>query len=939
MGWSVPHFVGLRQGWLTAVLVVGAGAALSVILFTSIRHLENHRIDADFTGRCTQITSVFQVTIQRRLDVVDSLAAFYAASDEVRRDEFRNFAAAIRSQSQVIHNLEWVPRVPDAERDAYVAAAQADGYPHFQITELAADGTLVPASRRPEYFPVYFVEPYDGNERALGFDLACDASRSAAMKRARDTGRTAATEPLTLVQSQGEKAGFLLFRPIYSSSHGPPRPEQLTGYLLAVFRVGEIIGDARPSLRHDEIKVHLYDVSDPNAPTTLYAADSQSEPHLSWPAFETRIDVAGREWLLRYRPTTHYLARQRSGKDWTALWFGLSFVALLCVVLAGAGFYTRKIERSEVNLKAALQETRRAQDETDLHDGVMQKINEGTGLRQVLDYVFESFDAIIPYDRIGCAMIRDSDRCVYGYWAKSRSGSLKLDHHYSSPLAGSSLLSVAKSGTPRIVGDLQAYYRDHPQSKSTRLLLEEGMRSNLTCPLTAMGKAVGFLFFSSAKSDTYGTAHVQTFMRIANKLSLVVQKGHLHDEMGDELRQSEERFALAVDGTDAGIWDWDVTINSVYFSSRWKSMLGYRDDEIGSSFQEWERRLHPADRERALQTINAYLEGRTTSYELEHRLRHKNGSYRWIIARGAALRDADGKPRRMVGSHIDVTERKAAEETIRQSHAHWLAAQKVQAHLLPDAPPLIPGLDIAGACFPCHFTAGDYYDFLRLSDGSLVLVIADVMGHGFGPALVAATIRTYLRSVEDSAMELADVAAGLNQLLFRSTEEERFVTLILAQLDLNTLRLQYVNAGHPAGYILDACGDLKATLSSDFPPMGLEAAASYPLGDFVALAPGDLLVLMTDGFLETLSPADFQFGAGRALEVIRKHRSRSARDLVSAIRLATTDFAAHSEQADDLTAVVMKLEAEVVLPTRSMETAPVPEAVLCGEPNAEIRSV
>ncbi len=135
------------------------------------------------------------------------------------------------------------------------------------------------------------------------------------------------------------------------------------------------------------------------------------------------------------------------------------------------------------------------------------------------------------------------------------------------------------------------------------------------------------------------------------------------------LVKSEERFELAVRGTDAGIWDWDLRTDKVHFSPRWKSMLGYAEDELGDDYAEWERRLHPDDRDRALETVRAYQAGETPHFELEHRLRHKDGSYRWILARGTCLRDADGRAYRMVGSHIDVTARKLAEERLKRTAA------------------------------------------------------------------------------------------------------------------------------------------------------------------------------------------------------------------------------------------------------------------------------
>ena len=136
-----------------------------------------------------------------------------------------------------------------------------------------------------------------------------------------------------------------------------------------------------------------------------------------------------------------------------------------------------------------------------------------------------------------------------------------------------------------------------------------------------------------------------------------------------QVRESEERFNLAIQGATDGLWDWNVRTNAVYFSPRWKAMIGYSDNELPNQFEEWRSRIHPDDLEPTMTALNAHLNGQTTFYEIEHRLRHKDGSYRWILARGASVWDNSGKPYRMAGSHTDITRRKRIEEALRRRDA------------------------------------------------------------------------------------------------------------------------------------------------------------------------------------------------------------------------------------------------------------------------------
>ena len=140
----------------------------------------------------------------------------------------------------------------------------------------------------------------------------------------------------------------------------------------------------------------------------------------------------------------------------------------------------------------------------------------------------------------------------------------------------------------------------------------------------------------------------------------------------EALRESEQRWQFALEGAGDGLWDWDAQTNQVYFSHRWKAMLGYGDDEIGKTLDEWDKRIHPDDRDRTYAELNPHLEGRAPAYISEHRVLCKDGTYKWILDRGIVIsRTPEGKPLRVIGTHSDITQRKQMEQALERSTAQY----------------------------------------------------------------------------------------------------------------------------------------------------------------------------------------------------------------------------------------------------------------------------
>jgi diguanylate cyclase (GGDEF)-like protein len=158
-------------------------------------------------------------------------------------------------------------------------------------------------------------------------------------------------------------------------------------------------------------------------------------------------------------------------------------------------------------------------------------MNAGLLLEEILERVYESFRGLIPYDRIGCALIDHAAWTLRARWARSEAREIEISVGYEQPLHGSSLETIVETGQPRIINDLPAYLARYPASDSSRRIVAEGMRASLTCPLVARGRPIGFLFFSSQRAGAYADTHVDLFSRVAGELSIVVEKSLLYEKL------------------------------------------------------------------------------------------------------------------------------------------------------------------------------------------------------------------------------------------------------------------------------------------------------------------------------------------------------------------------------------------------------------------------
>ena len=207
------------------------------------------------------------------------------------------------------------------------------------------------------------------------------------------------------------------------------------------------------------------------------------------------------------------------------------------------------------------------------------------------------------------------------------------------------------------------------------------------------------------------------------------------------------------------------------------------------------------------------------------------------------------------------------------------AARSIQQRLMPQAPPAFPGFDIAGWNRPADQTGGDYYDWQFLPGGRLAVLIADVSGHGLGPALLMAVCRAYARASLPAGTELASVLVRVNELLHPDVSGGRFVTLAAAVLSRDG-RCELLSAGHGPIVLFRACDARTEVLAAGGAPLGILKEGSYRAPYRLDLAPGDVLLFTTDGFVESRRPDGEFYGSERLCACLRANATLPAEELI-----------------------------------------------------------
>lgn len=829
---------------ISAVIVAAlVGPLLGLTAARAWQRSDDHRVLRRFEQEVAQAARAVESQVEGGRHSVVAAAALLSTGEGTTSSEFTRFTLQLMARESVLQALSWAPLVPLAERGRYEADARTAAGAGVRITELSGAGVLVPAARRDRYFPVRFIDPLPGNEAALGFDLASDPVRLSMLTRAAESGRPTVSGLIRLVQDARGSEGFLLAVPVFTPTKDERGARLLSGFATGVFRVEDLLSRAYPSRGAGESQGMVLELLDHDGRMSGGA-----------PA----VGLAGGSGQ---RPTQTIVRHELhlGDRSWTLIaratpaylareahgraW-AIGFGAFLGYELLLALVLTAQ--------RWSRERARRTQAE--LAQSVIASVSEGVLVADTSSRMIAVNQAARRVLGRGRAVLPPSEWSrVFGLFDPGSGEHVATEN-----------LPLVRALRGEEVPATEVYVRND--------LVPDGLWASVTgSPLKdSDGRLIG---------------GVVVFRDVTEQKRAV--------DLAQRLYSAVEQAADSVFITDRrGVIE--------YVNPAFEATTGYlRSEAIGQTPRLLKSGLQSPD---YYATLWATIAG-GQPFKGTVLNRKKSGEHFYAEQTITPMRDrSSGEITHFVSVLRDTTEQIRLE----RSELEMRLGSSVQQKLFPRSHPALPGYDIAGAVAPASATCGDYYDFIALPDGRLALAIADVSGHGVGSALIMTAMRAYLRSLTRVFASPDRLADELNRLLFADLEEDRFVTMILGVLDGTAGTLDWINLGHPAGYVLDRSGAVKAELRSTSRPLGLFPDLTCATGPLVALDPGETLVLLTDGVLEAGSPDGREFGRDAALAVLRSAHDRSADEMATQLVAAVLAHTEGQPRVDDVTTVVCK---------------------------------
>ena len=634
-----------RTRYLLSAGALSVSLLLSLSIFFILRRLEDQNALASFRGVAHERFDALEINVRLTLDNLLALEGFFDASQRVERREFARFTSKLLDHDQTIQALEWIPRVPARLRSSYESAARRDGLASFQIADRSPEGAMRKAPARDEHFPVFFVEPFEGNEKALGFDLASDPTRREALLHSADSGQMTATSRVVLVQEQGDQYGFLVFRPCYRDPSDPSslqrRRDALAGFVLGVFRMKDVVeSKTSGGAAAFGLGLAVFDREAKAGQRLLYPKGANFDGIRDLPKGPVEaytISVAGRTWEVAAYPLPHAFPPVR-WSSWSIL------VAELIVVACSVTYLYLMLSRRHAIEQTVAERTdalRAAVEQRELAKRTAQKSERR--YRKLLEV---SPDAIL-LGRNGVILMAN-EAAVKLF----RVGSAK-------ELIGCRLEDFV---SPDARADVQQVGRN-PFSTEMQLPQRE---TRLVCGKAAVDVEIA----AASYLDDEGTTFQSVIRDITGR-----------KEAEKALRDSEEKFRQLAENINEVFFVLTPGADqALYVSPGFERIWGLSSDTVYGNPMVWQESIHPDDLEQT--RLMAARRPVGEPVEFEYRIRTPDGLEKWVRSRSFPVLDQGGQLIRIVGIAEEITEQKRYEAELIRAREGAEAANRTKSLFL-----------------------------------------------------------------------------------------------------------------------------------------------------------------------------------------------------------------------------------------------------------------
>ncbi len=637
------------QATLTVIATLLTGLSFTAVITLGVVRQNWHDAREDFDRLSERLTSEVTHRIRQLTLNFGGIQGLIAAGGRPTREQFNRYAAtqALANEFPGATGIGFIERVPIDQLDSFVRRERADSGDGFDVN--AGPGREIGSAHAGNAYIVNYIYPLEANRRMWGYDMSADPSLREAIERAVNSGEATISGKVRLVQDDRNSASIVCVVPLYKDGINPESPSERRTQLVGLAFAPVVIEHCFAGMIDAADELLDCDVFDDSGPDVTPLLDTDAGMNHTRQdvealkastlfANEAQVEIAGRCWtmLIRSRPKFEAEVDQSSA---ALLGSGGLFISVLLSIVVWA-IGTSRTQSTELAEKMTA--------ELKASEVAAKCVAERA--QRLAEIARRTSNAVVMVDRQGyIEWVNEGFTRITGYTLEEIAGQRRcqiLKGPLSDPRISEQMAEAVGIGRPLVIEHIN-------YDKS-------GVEHVLRLEIMPMRDADGAVS---------GAMSIETDITEQTRANAA-------------LRFEQERLDLAVKGTGLGMWDWNPIEDTLVVSDHLAALYGHHVDELPESATAWAHRIHPDDLPVVARTMEDCLRN-GSDYACEHRMLHRNGSWRWILDHGRiASKSSDGAVTRVVGTHLDITARKEAEERLAAAKQDADAASRVKSEFL-----------------------------------------------------------------------------------------------------------------------------------------------------------------------------------------------------------------------------------------------------------------